>query len=189
MTNENDSTALLPPAPNSASVTEAFRVLAGADEIDVPKMPEQIFVEHILPMLSAPAGAQMDMTKWLDVAGTPLRAIDVVDNVTGQPLFRLPPLMRSLPTVYQAEVNFHSMIVDAQAHERNHPNMGERYLDRELSKVRTGATLMDVETAKQWNAIRARYNLPLLQIPGVDNGNLVSGSTGGLSLSDEQEDF
>lgn len=191
MTKEVDSSALLPPAPNSAAVSESFRQLAELGQNDVPKLPEQMFVDHLLPMLSAPAGSEVDLSRWLDVAGTPLRAIDVVDNVTGEFLFRVPPLMRSLPTVHQAEVNYYNIIHDTQARETVHPVMAQRFLDAELSKSRTGATILDVPTAQQWNNIRARYKLPLIPIPG--NGPQLASdspaSTGTLELTDDQEDF
>lgn len=186
------SPLLQPPPENSPEVSEAFRVLALTGETDVPTIPESLFKEHILPMLAQPAGTKVDLTKWLEVAGTPLRAIDVADDNSGNVLFRLPPLMRTLPTVYQQEVNYGNIVVGAQAREQIHPAQSDRYLQSELSKARTGATLLDVETAKTWNAIRARYGLPL--IPLADGqGNVIHGSPNSngdeLSFSDDDEPF
>jgi len=197
MSNPNDrpSNALLPPAPNSAEVTEAFRVLADIDNVEVPKMPEQMFVEHILPMLSAPAGSKVDLTKWLDVAGTPIRPIDVVDNISGEVLFRVPALMRSLPTVFQEEMNYAEIVSETQARENVHVNVANQYLDGQLRKARTGATLLDMDTAKTWNNIRARYGLPLLTVVDRD-GKVVAtsqptgvASTGELAVAEDQDDF
>jgi hypothetical protein len=62
-----------------------------------------------------------------------------------------------------------------------------------LAKVRTGAALLDVETAKLWNRIRKRYNLPLLTIVDRDGSMTDTGtvdstpSDGQLSISDEDE--
>ena len=193
-TNDRPSNALIAPADNSPEVTEAFRMLAQADAIEVPRMPEQMFVEHILPMLSAPAGSKVDLTRWLDVAGTPLRAIDVVDNTSGEPLFRLPPLMRSLPTVFQEEMKYAEIVSETQAREHIHATVAERYLGEHLRNVRTGATLLDVETASTWNNIRARYGLPLLEIKGQDGKPITPSGTasvavgsGELSISDEDD--
>lgn len=197
MSNPNDrhSNALVDPPPNSPELTEAFRILAQADAVEVPKMPEQMFIEHILPMLSAPAGSKVDLSKWLDVAGTPLRGIDVVDNFTGDTLFRLPPLMRTMPTVFQEEMRYAEIVSETQARENIHAAVAERYLGDQLRNARTGATLLDVETAKTWNNIRARYGLPLLEVVGQD-GKLIQAtgtsapvSSGELSVSDEQEDL
>jgi len=52
-----------------------------------------------------------------------------------------------------------------------------------------------VETAKQWNNIRARYGLPHLEVVGQDGKAIpVSGasapvSSGELTVGDEQDDF
>lgn len=194
--NDRHSNALLPPAPNSAEVTEAFRQLADIDSVEVPKMPEAMFLEHILPMLSAPAGSKVDLTKWLDVAGTPIRPIDVVNNATGEVLFRVPALMRSMPTVFQEEIRYAEIVSETQARENIHVNVANQYLDKQLRNVRTGATLLDMETATAWNNIRARYGLPLLTVVGKDGAPIrVTGDTsapvgnGELSISDEQDDF
>jgi hypothetical protein len=198
MSNPNDrhSNALVDPPPNSAELTEAFKILAQADTVEVPKVPEQLFIEHLLPMLSAPAGTKVDLTKWLDVAGTPIRPIDVVDNFTGEALFRLPALMRTLPTAFQEEMRYAEIVMDAQARETSqHAIVAERYLGQQLGRARTGATLLDVETAKTWNNIRVRYGLPLLEVVGQDgklipvSGASAPASSGALSVSDDQDDF
>jgi hypothetical protein len=191
--NKDPSGPLTPIPTNSPEVTEAFRILNDATNQDVPKMTERMFVEHILPMLSAPAGTKVDLSRWLDVAGTPLRAIDVHDDNTGELLFRVPPLMRTLPTVFQSEVNYGEIVTNAQAKARIAPAMGQHHLANELAKVRTGAALLDVETAKLWNRIRKRYNLPLLTIVDRDGSMTDTGtvdstpSDGQLSISDEDE--
>lgn len=195
MSNPNDrpSNALIPPPPNSAEVSAAFKILAHADITEVPKMPEQMFIEHILPMLSLPAGTAVDLTKWLDVAGTPLRPLDIVDNTTGEVLFRVPALMRSLPTAFQQEINYSEIISETQARENVHSVMAEKFLHQHLSNARTGATLLDVKTASEWNVIRLRYNLPPLTVMGTD-GKLINPAvhaqpSGELRLSDDQDNF
>ncbi len=182
------------PAENLPDITEAFAILAEATQVEIPKMPEPMFREHLLPMLSAPAGVKTDLTKWLDVAGTPLRAIDVVDPITGVTLFRVPPLMRSLPTVYQQEVNYSNIIVEAKAHGNVHSSQEDMYLRRELAKANIAGPKIDLETAAQWNLILARYDLPLLPIPGAElaaaSGGLpLPAGAGALSVSDDQDDF
>jgi hypothetical protein len=194
MSNPNDrpSNALIPPAPNSPELVEAFQILATVGETDVPRVPESIFREHLLPMLAAPAGTKVDLTRWSDIAGTPLRAIDVADDNTGEVLFRVPPLMRSMPTVFQQEVNYANIVVETQARENVHPMQADHFLRTALSKARTGATLLDVETAAQWNLIRQRYGLPLLPLIGPDGNALNHGvqdekSVGSLVMSDDDD--
>lgn len=184
------SPALLPPREMPSDVADACQAIAQLAAVDVPRIPEAVFLTHLLPALSSPAGSRVDLTEWLSIAGTPLRAIDVVDQ-TGTVIFRVPPLMRSLPTANQNDVAYSEIVGDSLLQENIHPNLGQASLDKKLRNVRTGATLLDVDTAKQWNAIRARYNLSLLPIPGESAGTSASGtiSGGGLHISDEQEDF
>ena len=143
-------------------------------------------------MLAAPPGTKVDLTRWSDVAGTPLRAIDVADDHSGEVLFRVPPLMRSMPTVFQQEVNYANIVVETQARENVHPMQADNYLRAALSKARTGATLLDIETAAQWNSIRQRYGLPLIPLVGPDGSSLNNAihddaSIGSLVMSDEDD--
>ncbi|WJJ55242.1 hypothetical protein [Xanthomonas phage RTH11] len=195
MSNKPDSRALEEPRRTPPDVLEAMRELAEADKVEVARMSEPMFREHILPMLSAPAGARVDLTRWLEVAGTPLRAIDVVDDHTGETIFRVPALMRTIPTVAQQEVNFNTIVVESIAHENVHPAAADRYLFQQFSRVRTGHTLLDIPTARAWNDIRKRYDLPLIPIPAGD-GTLETGTTptassghGQLVVEDDQTDF
>lgn len=193
MSDEEKNRLLEPPPPNKENWTDAFKQLAVLRKEDVPNVPENIFVQHLLPMLTAEAGKEVDLSRWLDVAGTPLRAMNIVDSYSGEFLFQVPALMRALPTVAQAEVNYSNIVSETLAREEVHPHMADNYLGSELSKVRTGATLMDVDTIKQWNLIRQRYKLPLVPIPGEPNPLAAAPATGPLSgtlqLSDEDEDL
>lgn len=185
--------ALRPPTPMPPEVAVAIEAIQQFNQNDTPKIPEALFVQALLPALSAKPGTKVDLSVWLDIAGTTLRAIDVV-GLDGEVLFRVPSLMRSLPTAHQNDINFYDIVHDSLLKENIHPNLGQRALSEHLHRVRTGATLLDVESAKQWNQIRQRYNLPLLPIPGesAPTGPLVSGAqpvTGPLGVSDEQEDF
>lgn len=193
MNSDQPSSALNPPAVTPDELTVAFKALA-EDFSSTPKMTEQMFIEHILPMLSVPAGTKVDLTRWLDVAGTPLRPIDVVDTDTGAILYRVPPLMRTMPTAMDMEINYHTMVTEAQLRENVHGAMADTYLRQQLMNIRTGATLLDVETAKLWNVIRHRYKLPL--IPVVDEQGHVmtvsdtsSSASATVTFADDQDDF
>lgn len=184
--------ALRPPMPTPPEVEEAVKAIQAFSLTDVPQISEVVFKAALLPALSAEPGTKVDLTAWLDIAGTTLRAIDVVAP-NGEVLFRVPALMRSLPTAHQSDVNYYDIVHESLLQENVHPNLGQRTLDRQLQRVRTGATLLDVETAKQWNVIRMRYGLPLLPIPGESAGGLptaADGSTvGPLGVTEQQEDF
>ena len=191
--NTPDAGAMAPIQDNPPDVTEAFRTLASVAMNDVPTITEQFFIEHILPMLSVPAGTKTDLSRWNDIAGTPLRGIDVVDNASGEHLFRLPPLLRALPTLAQTEVNYGNIIAEAELRTHVHPLQGDRYLSEQLSKARTGAPFLDIESAKVWNGIRARYGLPLLTLLGPDGQPLPQEtdavtSSGKIEFADSDDD-
>ncbi|QVD49139.1 hypothetical protein LUCX_69 [Xanthomonas phage vB_XciM_LucasX] len=153
-------TALQPPKENPPEVTQAFEQLA-IEMRQLPKLPESVFVQHLLPILVA-AGEQkrVDLTRWLDIAGTPQRAIEVVDDNTGEQLFILPPLMRSLPTVFQEELIYSNIVGGSLQRTDVHPMVGQNFLADALRRVQLGVKGPDLESLKNWNSIRARYNLP-----------------------------
>ena len=94
-----------------------------------------------------------------------MRPIDVVDGA-GKILFRVPALIRSPPSAIAGSAPGHTygdIITTAKQKHEQHPRVGEVYLDHALSsKLKTYHPQLD--DIRQWNKIRAHYNLPLLPV-------------------------
>lgn len=156
--------SLKPPVQVRKEYTEAAKLLSELHRTDIPSVPESYFKSRIVPILATPAKKEVDLTFWADIAGHPMRAIRVVDDVTGEELFVAPALMRTLNSSDSDGVSLNQVIHESKLRIDNHPGAGEAYLAQQLSKVRHGSTLYDIESAKTWNAIRVRYGFPALDI-------------------------
>lgn len=184
-----------------ASLKSIYDEIATMEQMEIPRLPEALFVQHLLPMMTTTDRA-IDVGLWNDLAGHPLRPIDVVDP-RGNVLFRVPALLKTLPT--QQHFSGLSSVAEAlkeyQSTSNIHPMLGdETFKARMQSKLPTpDADLTDLMT---WNAILAHYNKPTLPLPGQPDspstlpspvpaqGVADSGeSTGRLVVTDEQENF
>lgn len=172
-----------PPVQVRKEYREAALTLSNLDKTDIPSIPEHYFKAKILPILAAPAAQPTDLTFWADIAGHPMRAIRVVDDVTGEELFVAPPLMRTLNSGDSDGVSLNQVIHESKLRIDNHPGAGEAFLAQQLNKVRHGSTLYDVESAKTWNAIRVRYGYAALDIGSA--GKLVGKLQGQVPASAE----
>jgi len=175
----------LPPVQVRKEYSDAANILSQLDKTDIPSVPESYFKTKILPILAVPALQPTDLTFWADIAGHPMRAIRVVDDVTGEELFVAPALMRTLNSPNSDGVSLNAVIHESKLRIDNHPAAGEAYLAQQLSKVRHGSTLYDVESAKTWNAIRVRYGYEAQSVGSAGKlvGSLNGSPSGEVSTS------
>lgn len=155
--------ATSPQRTTTPAQLEAMKFLVGLVEKDVPKLPEPLFISHILPILTDQSGAA-DLSNWLAVAGTPNRPIDVVDGI-GNVLFRVPALQRTVRTVTLRDErpNYGNLVTHAELMRKNSPIAADAWLKQALDKtVPKGG--VDLEPVHQLNEIFKRYNLPLLPV-------------------------
>ena len=129
------------------------------------KVPEPIFVEHILPILANRSGNQ-SLVRWQQVAGHVMRPILVIDPQNGEPLFRVPAILRSINeefTGYGSRSAF-EIVRTAEQKRKVMPAMGDAHLRANLvDRVRhIPASAKDVVA---WNEILKRYGYePILKI-------------------------
>lgn len=146
---------LIVPLETPPAVLDAMRQLLQDVETEVPKMPEALFIQHLLPLLRS-QGEKVDLTLWLDIAGTPNRSIDVVAP-SGEVLFRLPPLIQS--THGNADLNgrrFGDIIGTALLKKEIHPRLADTYVEQQLNTVKMEHKPTDARA--QLAAILARYD-------------------------------
>lgn len=156
----SQSDKLAPILPQERMAMEQILALT---KNDFPKLPEPLFISHILPILCDASG-KADVTAWLQVAGSLNRAIDVVDGA-GNVLFRCPPLQRALPTRVARDGRPPIAEVSTQANLRRQqsPARGEAYFEQAMN-ARVPRTRLDLEPLLQLNAIFRRYNIPEIPI-------------------------
>lgn len=164
----------------------AMDLLIGAEETDVPKLPEAVFVQKYLPILADTQSGRADLSQWLDVCGNAYRPVDVVRGK--EVLFRVPPLLNRYATPGLSKGKPIAEILKlGEAKTRLHPVMGETYLTTALnSKVEHQSA--NTEQVKIWNDIFSRYGYPLIELKTPLPGDKPKDSDKPL-FSEEFDDF
>lgn len=148
-------------APNLRPVLErSIEQMDFLNEItknDAAKIPESIFVEHLLPVLANRSGNQ-SLERWQRIAGHVMRPIDVFDPKTGETLFRVPPVLRSINeefTGYGSRSAF-EIVRTAEQKRRVMPAMGDAHIRTNLVD-RVKHTKASFDNVVLWNNILLRY--------------------------------
>lgn len=145
--------------PTSPQLMTAMKEIMSWTEKDVPKVPEAVFIEHMLPILVNTTAPQ-DLSWWMQIAGSLHRPIDVVGH-NDEVLFRVPALQnRPAPPPLNSGRNsvFETMAVARQKNDVI-PGHGDHYLKNTL-RHRVEPVKSSRASLVEWNAIRARYGYP-----------------------------
>lgn len=127
---------------------------------DAARLPEPVFVEHLLPVLANREGNQ-GLEKWQQIAGTAMRPIDVYDPKTNEVLFRVPPLLRSINEEFtgQGRHSAFEIIRVAELKRKTIPAMGDAHIRANLVE-RVKHIPAVAENVVTWNNILKRYGYP-----------------------------
>lgn len=147
---------------------EAMDVLDSLTKNNNAVITESIFKDKLLPTLVNRSGTQR-LDAWQDIAGHTMRAIDVIDNQTGELLFTVPAILRSYegPTLDLNGASVSEIITVANQKYKVIPNLGTRHIDEYLTKrvKEIPANLQDVMT---WSNILVRYgHEPLFKVDNI----------------------
>lgn len=184
-----DRVASLQVLETPPDVLEALKQISDLTSSDVARISEAQFVSTLLPVLTDTTG-KADLRVWQDLAGHALRPIDVVD-FAGNVLFRVPSLLRRLPTRRNPDSyqnTFSSIVAEGKLHSDRHPVLGRTFLETRLAQVSVDGKI-DYDTAGRWNEILKRYGkepIPV-EIPGTPKSTEGTSSNVGSIFSDEEE--
>lgn len=165
------------------AVIKEIRTMNAVALEDRPKLPEHDFVKFLLPVLiDYRNGGDVNLQRWLEIAGNAHRSIDVVD-AKNELLFTVPPILARVPSNGRP-LNANTVSVSELAYmygrkvETEHPAAADAWL---ASALRNQIIPADQEQVlkylKEWIKIYKRYNLPLERLIGKDDdlGKLVGG--------------
>jgi hypothetical protein len=135
----------------------------GLNNVNVARLPENIFVSNILPALKrelSEENTNQVMKYWMSVAGGYLADIDVFDPMTGKVLFRLPSIMDSSGINHEKNGNnLHDIVIKAELLGNNMGVLKDRYLmENFYRKDFDDASGINLERKAQFDAIIARYD-------------------------------
>lgn len=140
--------------PNIPRITDSLKTILSIR----PRIDEKSFVEFFLPGFISPT-EDINIEAWLSIAGNPLAPVDVVDE-NGDVLYTIPPLLRSVSFEESTKrTQFSEVIKTADALTEMAPNRGLAYFQESMNRA-TPKPKADVSSAKVWNAICDRYNIP-----------------------------
>ena len=148
--------------PKLESALEGMALLQKVTEDDVARIPEDLFREYLMPVLANRSGNQ-SLVRWQQLAGHVMRGIEVCDTQTGEPLFRVPPILRSINEEFtgKGSRSAYEIIRTAENKRRIVPSLGDRHIQTHLvDQVRH--VRIDSESVKAWNEILKRYGYPPL---------------------------
>lgn len=170
-------------------VLEALKQISNLTSEDVARISEAQFVNVLLPVLTDTSG-KADLRVWQDLAGHALRPIDVVD-FAGNVLFRVPSLLRRLPTRRNPDSfqnTFSNIVSEGKLHYDRHPVLGMTFLEARLAQVSVDGKI-DYETAMRWNEILKRYGKDTIPVnlPDIKKTTEGTSSNVGSIFSDEEE--
>ena len=173
--------------PETRAAMEHLRILT---QQDAARITEPHFQAVILPILTDRSG-KANLSAWLDIVGTATRPIDVLDP-TGNVLFRVPPLVGTFQTQDSStdpRQSMYEILSTAEKKSAILPAVGAQYLKSALD-AKIPALSVNVERAKQWNVIFARYNLPLIRLKGSDPTEVADSSSeaAGSKLFEDVDD-
>ena len=135
----------------------AMEDLARITEKDAARIPEPVFVQHILPMLTNYSGNQ-DLTRWQQVAGHVMRPLEVFDPRTQETLFRVPPILRKIDREFtgRGRQSAYEILQTAEQKRKVVPRLGDAHIRNHLGS-RIEHVPVDPQDIYQWNSILKRY--------------------------------
>jgi hypothetical protein len=141
------------------------------------KIPEPLFVEHLLPILANRDGRQ-SLVRWQQVAGSVMRPLDVYDPRDSKVLFRVPAILRQLndTVINLSGRSTYEIIATVEKKRQIIPAIGDRYLQAHLTNRIEGLPA-NVKDVLAWNAILVRYGYPPLFKTLVEQPDALSNET------------
>lgn len=130
-------------------------------EEDIASVPEEVFVKHLLPILTNRTGSQ-NLSIWQDIAGHAFRSINVVDK-DGNILFNCPALFTSPDKQITGKGQHSAYEVISTAIKKSDvlPALGVQHMKQHfISKLYD--VKAPIEKVVAWNRILVHYGHPPL---------------------------
>lgn len=149
----------------SKDMGKVFNALCVENDPVLGRIPERIFRDYFLPYFAGERSMEDTniVAQWISVAGTPAAEVRVIDDVTQEELYRVPPIMSTQFLDVQTRPNGQSMkevLEQAALYRRNIPAQGERFLEMaygDKAQVMLRNARLPEEYNRRWGEIMTRY--------------------------------
>lgn len=131
--------------------------LATAHKTAAVAVSENVFKRDILPMLTK-VDNERPFTQLLDIIGSWYAPIDVMDDDSGDFLFKVPPLLRSINSKFDTNSSISNILDTAHQKASIMQQLGDVHITKELTEKFVHETV-DVSDVVAWNNILKRYGI------------------------------
>lgn len=128
----------------------------------INKIPESIFVNYFLGCFIGKVHNPNWVIEWISISGSPMAEVDVINDNTGEVLFRVPGLLHTNNLFLNREDGAISDIfVRYNQLNNNIPSSGLKFLLEALNSKNNEflSNLNLTDVSNRWSAIFNRYNL------------------------------
>ena len=160
------SNSLNIPAADGQKISDEIKRISGELKSITPgytaRLEEYIFANVFIPLFAGDENLLYDVTfqTWINVAGSPYKEVDIIDN-KGKVLFAVPPILDrlSINSTSDQRIPIASVVASAQQFSRVHPSQGKAFLANALNKramvMKVPANML--KFLERWNKIFTRY--------------------------------
>lgn len=114
MSNSNISASDMKREHELGIVAELEEGLAELNRPQVSRFLHSDFLRVGLPILSGMLDESFNPLRWEEFVGNQYVGLEIVDDTTGEVLYKLPPLMRQAPTAFNADPTRESLTSESQ---------------------------------------------------------------------------
>lgn len=141
---------------------EAIDVILNIKDEFINRIPEEIFINRYLPMLTDMTSTGVNLQEWINIAGHAYSEV-IVEDKNGVELFRVPSILRRFKTKEHkyAHQSVDEIIKTAKLHSQNSPIMGERVMEDGLRGTLPIAAI-ELDADARWAEILKRYNIKIV---------------------------
>lgn len=138
------------------------------------QLPEQVFINELLPFLCGETLSQVTPAVWVSVAGTPFLEIEIIDT-KGEVLFKVPALMERnaiVPDTTGFDGSFHNVLLTAEQLKHQSPFRAKAFLEHAFKNRSIAKNVDDLakKNLEKRIVILARYGMDI-------NGRPISKNT------------
>lgn len=140
----------------SANIHEIRKQLDALESDLIAKVPEHLFIQHILPLIACDEG-HTDLNVWNHLAGSVFNKMAVTDPA-GNVLFTLPSIATTpvTPTKRDSRVSLFEIMQGYEARLRVSPVYGKQYFENSIAD-KIHLQQRDIDTLKHIDEILVKY--------------------------------
>ena len=150
-----------------SEINQIWENLQIAEQAELVRFPENVFAANFVPFFAGePVPEHINMGLWIGIAGGPFREVVIVNPVSGEELFRVPPMMEidGIQVSDRREISVRDAIQNMMNLSNVSPARAKAYFDNKMMSLglQQDPRQFADKYVEAWNIIFSRYKRPLL---------------------------